>query len=125
MEILFETMKKYRFLIVGLSVFILLFVAYTLFFKRASSVPPDTLVTTSGGRSEVDAITVDLLTLLLSLKTLDLDTTIFSDDRFKSLTDFSVELIPQPVGRSNPFLPLGGGNVSTPTGNQKMLSPAR
>lgn len=105
MDTLLETLKKYK-ILGALFAIVLLFGIYVLFFKSETP-PADTLVTTSPEQSELDAMTVDLLALLLSLKTIDIDTTLFSDDRFKSLTDFSVELIKQPVGRPNPFLPIG------------------
>jgi len=103
-----ETIRKYKIFVFGVVGFVALFVIYTLFFKGGDTPSPGELQTTSSATSEIEAVTVDLLALLLSLKTLDIDTTIFSDDRFKSLTDFSVALIPQPVGRLNPFLPFGG-----------------
>ncbi len=106
MEILISTLKKYKY-ILGLTVCIVLY--YFLSPMLFPDAPPaDTLVATSPEHSEVEAVTVDLLTLLLSLKTLEIDTSIFSDDRFKSLTDFSVEVTPQPIGRANPFLPISG-----------------
>jgi hypothetical protein len=106
MNTLLETLKKYK-VVAGVFAIAILFGIYALFFKSETP-PADSLITTSPEQSEVDAVTVDLLALLLSLKTIDIDITLFSDDRFKSLTDFSVELIKQPVGRPNPFLPIGG-----------------
>ncbi len=109
MGALTETLKKYKYLL-GFTVgIVVLFFVYSFFFKDSASAP-DKLTTASPEQSELDAVTTDLLALLLSLKTLDIDTTIFSDDRFKSLTDFSVELIRQPVGRPNPFLPIDGSS---------------
>ncbi|TSC61785.1 MAG: hypothetical protein G01um101448_1069 [Parcubacteria group bacterium Gr01-1014_48] len=105
MNILLETLKKYKVLGV-VFVISLLFGVYALFF-RSETPSEDILITTSPESSEVDAVSVDLIALLLSLKTIDIDTTLFSDDRFKSLTDFSVELVRQEVGRPNPFLPIG------------------
>lgn len=114
MGALIETLKKYK-LMLGLTVLIVVgFFVYTIFISEPFP-EEDTLVTTSPERSEVEAVTIDLLTLLLSLKTLEIDTSIFSDDRFKSLIDFSVELVPQPIGRPNPFLPLEGAlNLAVP-----------
>lgn len=49
----------------------------------------------------------DLLAALALLKTIQLDTSIFSDPLFKSLSDWGKKIPPQPVGRRNPFAPFG------------------
>lgn len=49
----------------------------------------------------------DLLATLLQLKSLDLDETLFQNPIFQSLRDFGVPIPPQPLGRPNPFAPLG------------------
>ena len=49
----------------------------------------------------------DLIALLLELKSIKLDTAILQNPTFLTLQDFSVTLIPEPVGRVNPFAPLG------------------
>lgn len=49
----------------------------------------------------------EVLTALNQLKTLKLDSSIFKDDVFVSLQDFSKPLNPEPVGRVNPFSPIG------------------
>jgi hypothetical protein len=56
-----------------------------------------------------------LIDQLLALRSLRLDETIFSDPLFKSLKDFSEPIPPEPVGRANPFLPIGIGSVRTGT----------
>lgn len=49
----------------------------------------------------------DLLKQLLQLRALQLNDAIFSRPAFESLQDFSQELVAEPVGRVNPFSPLG------------------
>jgi hypothetical protein len=49
----------------------------------------------------------DLINQLLRLRSLRLDEKIFTDPAFTSLTDFSQTIPPEPVGRANPFLPVG------------------
>ncbi len=48
----------------------------------------------------------DLVATLLELRTVTLDGEIFSDPAFQSLRDFGSQIIPEPVGRPNPFKPL-------------------
>lgn len=62
-----------------------------------------------------DSIVEDtFLGTLLNISTLSLNDSVFGDPRFSSLQDFTVTLIPQPLGRTNPFLPAGTV-VSAPT----------
>lgn len=54
----------------------------------------------------------EFLTLLLSVKNIKLDDTIFSDDAFNSLHDSSITLIPDATeGRINPFAPIGSDKI--------------
>lgn len=53
----------------------------------------------------------EILSLLLDLRGIKLDTDLFQSSVFRSLVDFGVELEPQPVGRPNPFAPLGEDNA--------------
>lgn len=58
----------------------------------------------TNGNSSVDN---ELIALLLELKSIRLDETVFTDPAFQSLQDFSQTLVVEPVGRVNPFAPLG------------------
>lgn len=48
----------------------------------------------------------DVLSTLSNLHTIKLDSTIFSDPVFTSLTDYGVAIPPEAAGRHNPFAPL-------------------
>ncbi len=74
---------------------------YFNYFRDDSSAP-----LTSSADSSVAS--PDLLATLSDLHTITLDSGIFSDPVFLSLTDFGVEIPPQNVGRHNPFAPIGG-----------------
>src|SRR4051812_35513348 len=50
----------------------------------------------------------DLVETLLTLRAITLSGTIFTDPAFKSLQDFGTTIIPEPVGRDNPFAPYRG-----------------
>lgn len=47
--------------------------------------------------------TADFLRKLNELKAIEIDGSIFSDERFSSLTNFSVPIEAEPIGRTNPF----------------------
>src|SRR3989344_2490379 len=73
-----------------------------LIFSSSGSAVSDVM---EGGNSSINR---DFLTLLLSVKNIKLDDTIFSDEAFSSLRDSSIILTPSGnEGRPNPFAPLG------------------
>lgn len=75
----------------------------------------------TGGEGEEDLLTSETVTeqtpaavaeeevvsLLFELQSLSLNKDLLGSDLFRGLIDFSQELAPQPVGRSNPFAPIG------------------
>lgn len=54
------------------------------------------------------AVDGDLLSALGQLRRITLDDSVFDDPIFKSFTDYSTTIVPQPSGRSNPFAPIEG-----------------
>ena len=74
------------------------------------------LVSTSGG----DKISSDIsfLTTLVALKSIKIDTTLFTNASFNALVNNAVTLEPVPAGRINPFAPIETNNpnaiLSTP-----------
>lgn len=61
------------------------------------------------------AVSQELLMTLGKLRTIKLDTNIFSDPAFVSLTDFGVTIPPEAAGRRNPFAPVGVGALPQST----------
>jgi hypothetical protein len=59
-------------------------------------------LTTSSGADK------DVVETLLQLRAITLSGTIFSDPAFVSLKDNGTQIVPEPAGRENPFLPLPG-----------------
>jgi hypothetical protein len=95
-------LKQYQAVIAIVAVIVAAFVAYSIFFKHVET-PVLTETTISETQNPVDQ---QLIALLLTLHGIKLDAALFDDDRFKSLRDFGQELVPEPVGRPNPFEPL-------------------
>jgi len=56
----------------------------------------------------------DVVETLLQLRAITLSGTIFTDPAFVMLRDTGTQIVPEPVGRPNPFLPLSGGTSVTP-----------
>jgi hypothetical protein len=110
-------------LIVALIVIVMLGVGwYTL---SGNSAPAPTLTTTSvAGSSPADQ---NMVSTLLALRAVTLDATIFSDPAFMSLKDFSTQIVPEPVGRTNPFAPLSTSASASATSTQsaQLFAPRR
>jgi hypothetical protein len=85
--------------------------------------PDSSLTVTSSGTSAPGGAVVgsDVLALLNEISGLNIDTSFFRTQVYQSLTDFTVTIPPEPVGKSNPFSPLPGyalppQAVGTPAG---------
>jgi len=97
-----DLLKKYKSIIIVVVVIVVGFVVWNFFFASNDS-GEDLIVSTN---VSVDAPGSVLVALLSKLQSLSLDDTLFADDRFEGLVDFTVPIAPQPVGRINPFAPL-------------------
>ncbi len=93
---------RFRGVTIGGAVIVVAFIAYSYFFGGTPQPVLSTDITAS--TASVDQ---DLINLLVTLKAIKLDDSLFSDSAFQSLRDFSQALVPEPVGRPNPFAPLG------------------
>jgi hypothetical protein len=103
-------------IVMAVVLIVLLVIAYFMFFKGeevplgetigVENLGPDGMPIANGGVGL--GAGADLLPFLLQLNSLKLDDSIFSDPVFVSLEDYTIEIAPQPQGRSNPFAPLGG-----------------
>lgn len=82
---------------------------YGLSGSSASAPPLLTQTSTSGNSADQD-----LVSTLLALRSVKLDGTILSDPSFLQLKDFSTQIVPEPVGRPNPFAPLTAGASTSP-----------
>jgi len=83
------------------------FVVY-LYFKGNDSGGVDLLVSNSDSPEQAaDVLGQEILRALNQIEALQLDRGIFEDPVFLSLVDRSKEIAPEPVGRVNPFAPIG------------------
>ena len=82
----------------ALGVIILALLAYELFLKA----DPEIGMGPTGG-----VLGADLIQISQNLSRVNLDPTLLSTPAYEALTDFSVVVAPQPVGRPNPFNIIG------------------
>ena len=92
-----------------------------------SGTPASTPTLTSTSVSWSSPAEQNLVSTLLALRAVKLDASIFSDTAFMSLKDFSTQIVPEPVGRANPFAPLStSASVSaTSTKSAQIFAPRR
>jgi|SRR3989344_383557 len=105
-----KLLLKYRNIVFVLAAVVIGFAVYTRFFPAGDE---PVLAEESVVPAE-EAENQDLITLLLQLRSITLDDDIFTDPSFKSLSDFSQELVSEPIGRPNPFAPLGASVGTAP-----------
>lgn len=63
----------------------------------------------------------EVVDTLRQLDAVKLDGAIFSEPAFAALKDFSTQIVPEPVGRPNPFAPLGRNTGAVDTGTSSQI----
>ena len=92
--------------------------AYLLFGSSGGGSSSDSLLTSQSGIS-TSPISKELLSTLGDLRGIKLDNSVFDEPTFLSLVDFGTGIPPQPLGRKNPFAPLGETRVEEGAGSTR------
>lgn len=102
-------MGSNKFLLGALAAAVLVAGVYFLFLRNDEAAGPVLSTDSSEGVAMTASAQADreLLQLLQELSSINLEGSIFNDPLFRSLENFRVEPTPQPVGRDNPFAPVG------------------
>ncbi|MBI4133644.1 hypothetical protein HY478_03450 [Candidatus Uhrbacteria bacterium] len=103
---LLSTYKIYLFIAGGIIVAIIVWLSL----PTESSSP--SLLVAEDALSE-SAVERGLVDTLLQLRSVSLSGTIFADPAFMNLRDFGSQIVPEPVGRTNPFAPLSARSTTT------------
>jgi hypothetical protein len=100
-----QMFKNSKNLIMGAVLIILLIVAYFTFFKKNKE---DDALTTTQVTSNQSVIGKELIEEFNRLRALkNINDGFFNDPAFLSLKDITIPVSPEPIGRSNPFAPVG------------------
>lgn len=93
-------------------------VAVGIWFGLSSEGAPEPLLTTSAadGSTSLSASDQEIIGTLLSLRAVTLSGSIFQNPAFLTLQDFGTTIVPEPVGRENPFAPLGSQTAAGAAG---------
>ena len=100
--------QKTKQIIIATIIIVIAFVVFKVFFSNSGTTIDNSLITDKvvmTGPADGQVI----LTLLENLKKVTLDESIFADVIFTSLVNFERPIEQQPIGRQNPFLPIGQG----------------
>ncbi len=101
-------MPKKNIIIIAIVTLILLGGAgYFFGFSGSDDLSSVTQTGALGGGGVISKESTDFLSIVAGLRTITIDTSIFTNPAFTQLVDFGVPLTPQPVRNSNPFLPYG------------------
>lgn len=108
--------------VLGLIVAFALAALALLFFGGGGSAPaasPSPYLSVAPAAPASALVGQDLLAALALLKTIRLDISVFTNPVFESLSDWGKTITSQPVGRRNPFAPLGAAApAAKPAGAQ-------
>jgi hypothetical protein len=96
-----KSLKNNKSIVVAVIIFSVALGIYQLFLKPSPAID----VSLSG--ESVEGVGADVVRLRDSLQQVSLDTSLFSSLVYRALVDFTSELSPQPIGRNNPFGPIG------------------
>jgi hypothetical protein len=104
---------KLKKIITTLILIALLFVAYVVFVKEDPTTPD--LVSNSAGSISGDAQVLgnQISQALLRIEQIKLDQSIFESELYKRLVDRSEPISEEPIGRPNPFAPLGTTGIDS------------
>lgn len=100
-----------------LSLALIAVVVFVLWYFMSSSAPAAPILattTSNSGSPSADSSDQNLVATLLQLRAVTLSGTIFQDPAFTSLLDFSTTIVPEPVGRPDPFAPIGHATSTPP-----------
>lgn len=106
---MFTLIKRYKLALLLILLAIGSFVAYQMLYVDGGIT--SLLVSQRGTEISGNVVGREIINLLDELQEISLSRDIFNDPAFRSLIDFEQDILPEPIGRSNPFAPIGVGNV--------------
>jgi len=98
-----DFIKNNQTTLIAIGIVVAGFLAYVFFFQNGNN--GSALITTQTD-PRVVAANQEFISLFSKLRRIDLDTSIFDDEYYNGLIDFSRPISVEPVGRDNPFAPV-------------------
>ncbi|MDR3558248.1 MAG: hypothetical protein P4L61_01825 [Candidatus Pacebacteria bacterium] len=95
-------------IIIGIAIVVVVAGIWYFYGKGSSSSSTSQLLSSSSNAdSSSAAVGADVLNILNSVSSINIDSSFFATAAYQSLVDYSITVPPQAVGRSNPFAPVG------------------
>ena len=94
-------------IIIGVVIVVVLFGGWYFYSKGSSSASTSQLISSSPNNTAQGAVGADVLSILNNVSSINIDANFFQTPAYQSLVDYSIAVPPQPVGRNNPFAPVG------------------
>jgi hypothetical protein len=104
---------KLKKIILTILIIIILFVVYAVFIKKDPTENPLVDSQDLSGNSQI--LDNQITQALLRIEQIKLDKSIFSDAIYKTLVDRSEPISQEPIGRANPFAPIGSISLNSNT----------
>lgn len=98
-----EFLNRYKITLIVLVLAVGAFVAYQNFYVANLDIDPLARESQVAG----SIVGQEIISLLGELESIKLDVTIFEKESFRTLIDFGQTINSEPVGRGNPFAPIG------------------
>ena len=99
-------LRNHKKLIIGIGIFVLALIGYMMFFAGEDT-SEDAGLVVSSDTADGSLVGREIIVLLAQLQGIDLNTRVIESEAFQQLVDFNKPVASQPVGRANPFLPIG------------------
>ena len=96
--------QKYKKIILIIAVLLIALLGYSLLSEPKET---ETLLVSTNQVTQSQVVGNEIISALNQIQTLNLSSDIFSDPVFRSLIDRSTPIPDEPVGKSNPFSPIG------------------
>lgn len=103
-----EFLSKHKIIIILSAIVVAVFVWYGF----SDPAPANTPVLTTQQVVTGSAAERGLVETLITLRSITLSGSILTDPAFLSLRDFGTQIVQEPMGRRDPFAPLGPGGAS-------------
>lgn len=107
---------KLKKIIIAVVIIAVAYFAYSMFFKTsdddANLISGTNSLSSSRNLADTQVLGNQITQALIQIEALTLDRSVFENAIFRSLTDKSEVISPEPVGRRNPFAPLEDTSVN-------------
>jgi predicted RND superfamily exporter protein len=106
--------QKYKKIIIIIIILLAVLLGYSFISGGSQTSNADPLLVSSNTNTQARIVGNEIISALNQIQTLNLSKDIFEDKVFLSLVDRSEEIAPEPVGKTNPFSPIGSSAVQAP-----------